>query len=246
MKNEDFEILYPSEKQITMQIDRILDEGLKKKEPWAARIKELLIGPGLPVIFYRAKLIFIGSFFLYVLLVGVCEYIGTFVAYKEYIAILIFPMLHLIFHMLSYWGEEQESVIELKESLHYSFCYVVGLRIFYVSILSAAFNLAFIGNFASFQQMGKVSMVGLSSLFLFACLTLVLCEKMSGRQPIMLIFGVWSAVCLVLSMHGEGIHFFLFDVIPLAVHVLMFVISFGLFMYYFGKVGNRYAYACEY
>lgn len=246
MKCKEFEILYPSEEQMTVQIDEILDKGLKRKEPWTTRVKELLIGPGLSVIFYRAKLIFMGSFFLYVLLMGVCKYIGELVTYKEYIAIVVFPMLHLIFHILSYWSEEQEVVIELKESLHYSFSYVVSLRIFYVSILSAVCNLILMGTFASFWQMGKVSMVGLSSLFLFASLMLKLCERMSGKQPIMLIFGIWVAICLVLSMYGEGIHIFLFEVLPLVVHILMFAVSFGLFIYYFGKVGNKYAYACEY
>ena len=244
-KEHKTDIRYPSEYQINMQINQILDKGFHEKQPYFKRIRELFIGPGLPVIFYHAKLILMGSFFLYLLLVELCRYLGSFVSQEEYFAIVSFPMMHLIFHMLCYWNEEQDVTIELKESLHYSFQYVVSLRIFYVSILSAILNLLLTGSFTTFQQIGKVSMVGLSSLFLFALLTLVLCEKRSSRQPILIVSGLWICLCVVLSLYGSYISFLLFDVIPFAVHLLMFVISFGLFIYYFGKVGKKYAYTCK-
>lgn len=246
MSEQNWKVIYPSEKQKQFQLDEILEKGLPHEATKRERMKELLLGPGLSVVFYRAKLIFAGSFFLYLILLFLCSYLGSFVSNEEYFAILAFPMLHLIFHMLSYWAEEQDEIIELKESLYYSFQYIVCLRMFYVSIGSAVINVLLMASFVPFYEMGKVGMVGLSSLFLFAILTLYLCENTNGLKPIMISTSVWMFLCVVCSICGEDLSVLLFEVIPLAVHIVIFLFSFGLFMYYFGKVGMKYAYACEY
>jgi hypothetical protein len=246
MSKQNWEVIYPSEKQKQLQLDEILEKGLPHEDTKKNRIKELLLGPGLSVVFYRTKLILTGSFFLYLSLLFLCSYLGRFVSNEEFFSILVFPMLHLIFHMLSYWAEEQDEIIELKESLYYSFSYIVSLRMFYVSIGSAVINILLMAGFVPFYDMGKVGMVGLSSLFLFAVLTLYLCENTNGLKPIMISTSLWMLLCVVCSICGERVSMLLFEIIPLAVHVVIFLLSFGLFMYYFGKVGMKYAYACEY
>ena len=246
MSEQNWEVIYPSETQKQFQLDEILKKGLPHEEVKRERMKDLLIGPGLSVVFYRAKLIFAGSFFLYLILLFLCSYLGRFVSNEEYFSILAFPMLHLIFHMLSYWAEEQDEIIELKESLYYSFQYIVSLRMFYVSISSAVINMFLMASFVPFYEMGKVGIVGLSSLFLFAVLTLFLCEKTNGLKPIMISTSIWMLLCVICSICGNGLSVLLFEIIPLAVHVVIFLFSFGLFIYYFGKVGMKYAYACEY
>lgn len=246
MSQQNWDVIYPSETQKQFQLDEILEKGLLHEEVKRERMKDLLIGPGLSVVFYRAKLLFAGSFFLYLILLVLCNYLGRFVSNEEYFSILAFPMLHLIFHMLSYWVEEQDEIIELKGSLYYSFQYIVSLRMFYVSMGSAVINLLLMASFVPFYEMGKVGMVGLSSLFLFAVLTLFLCENTNGLKPIMTSTSVWMLLCVICSICGDGLSVLLFEIIPLAVHVVIFLLSFGLFMYYFGKVGMKYAYACEY
>lgn len=246
MSEQNWKVIYPSKQQKQLQLDEILEKGLPQEEVKRENMKELLLGPGLSVVFYRAKLIFAGSFFLYLILLVLCNYLGRFVSNEEYFAILAFPMLHLIFHMLSYWAEEQDEIIELKASLYYSFQYIVSLRMFYVSIGSAVINMLLTTSFVPFYEMGKVGMVGLSSLFLFAVLTLYLCENTNGLKPILISTSVWMILCLVCSICGDGLSVLLFEIIPLAVHVVIFLFSFGLFIYYFGKVGIKYAYACEY
>lgn len=246
MSEQNLKVIYPSEQQKQLQLDEILQKGLPHEEVKRERMKALLLGPGLSVVFYRAKLIFAGSFFLYLILLVLCNYLGRFVSNEEYFALLAFPMSHLIFHMLSYWAEEQDEIIELKESLYYSFQYIVCLRMFYVSIGSAMINLFLMASFVPFYEMGKVGMVGLSSLFLFAILTLYLCENTNGLKPTIISTSIWILLCVMCSMYGDGLSVLLFEVIPLAVHLVIFLFSFGLFIYYFGKVGMKYAYTCEY
>lgn len=246
MKEYGLKIEYPSDGQIENQVDLILQEGLPQKRKWKDSLKEYLIGPGLSVIFYRSKLILAESFLVYILLVYFFDFLGSYVENKEYLTILMFPMSYLIFHMLSYWAEEQDQIIELKESLYYPFQFVVSLRMFYVSIFFAMCNLVLMNGMSSFEQKGKLCMIGLSSLFLFAFLTIMLCEKRHGIYPVIISSGLWIFLCIMLANCGQQMSYLLFNVMPFVVHVLMFLFSFGLFIYYFGKVGEKYAYACEY
>lgn len=235
-----------TEKQIEEQISCILEKSLPPREKGIEKLKERFVGPGLSVIFYNSKLIFVGSLFVYFGLVYFCDFIGNYVKHKEYFTILLYPLFHLMFHMLSYWAEEQEAIIRLKESMHYSFQYMVSLRMFYVSIFSAALNVVLLNSVGSFEHIGKVNMVGLGSLFLFSVLAVMLCEKTRGIQAMLFTVGLWCLGCMILTVYGEKLSFLLFEVMPYTAHVLMLVFCFGLFIYYFGKVGERYAYTCEY
>lgn len=246
MREWDWELITPTEEQIDIQVSQIIEKGLVSQPTRIEKLKEQFIGPGLSVIFYKSKLILAGSFLVYLCLVHLCDYIGTYVKHNEFFAILLYPLFHLVFHMLSYWAEEQEEVIRLKESLHYSFQYMISLRMFYVSILSAGVNVVLLSSTTSLEPVGKVNMVGLSSLFLFSVLAVMLCEKTKGLQAILCSIGVWSVVCLFFAIYGEKVSFLLFEVMPFTAHVMMLACCFGIFIYYFGKVGKRYAYTCEY
>ena len=78
MSEQNWEVIYPSETQKQFQLDEILEKGLLHEEVKRERMKDLLIGPGLSVVFYRAKLLFAGSFFLYLILLVLCNYLGRF------------------------------------------------------------------------------------------------------------------------------------------------------------------------
>lgn len=61
----DNSIMYPSEEQISREIEQILDRSRIQKSSLMEIIKAMFIGPGLSVIFYRFKLILLGSFLIY-------------------------------------------------------------------------------------------------------------------------------------------------------------------------------------
>ena len=112
----DKDIQYPDEEQIRSEIKAIMDRGLPERQNFCRRSVQIFTGPGLDVIFYRAKLIFLGSFLICLFLSQLCLMIGNFTEYSEYLVLMMYPLLHLIFHGLSCWAEEQSEVIELKMS----------------------------------------------------------------------------------------------------------------------------------
>ena len=158
---------------------------------------------------------------------------------------LLFPMLHLVFQSLSLWSEEQEEMVELKQTLHYSFSYLVGLRMFYISIFSALVNLFTISQLTGWQNVGKLCAIGFSSMFLFTVIVIVLCEHAYGYRPVLGLSLFWAVLCVLLSRYGSGITYVLFELLPVTVHIAMVIVSFGLLLYYMGKVGKKYAYAYE-
>lgn len=134
-------------------------------------------------------------------------------------------------------------MIELKKTLHYSFSYLVGLRMFYISILSALLNLLAMSQLTGYGYMGKLCAIGFSSMFLFTVIALVLSEYAYGYFSIFTLAVLWAVLCVLLAVYGSGISYVLFELLPVTVHIAMVIASFGLFIYYMGKVGRKYAYA---
>lgn len=241
----DNSIMYPSEEQISREIEQILDRSRIQKSNLMEIVKAMFIGPGLSVIFYRFKLILLGSFLIYLFFGLLCQQFVSWVKVEnsEYMTMLLFPMLHLVFQSLSLWSEEQEEMIELKKTLHYSFSYLVGLRMFYISILSALLNLLAMSQLTSYGYMGKLCAIGFSSMFLFTVIALVLSEYTYGYFSVFTLAVLWAVLCVLLAVYGSGISYVLFELLPVTVHIVMVIASFGLFIYYMGKVGRKYAYA---
>ncbi len=240
----NLKIPYPDKETQTNSINFILEQGLPQKTSVIERLKDIFIGPGLDILFYRSKLILTECILLYLVLVFLFAQLGIIAGGKEYFIIFLFPIMHNVFYSVSCWAEEQESVIELKQSLHFSFYHMVSLRMFYVSIFSAMLNVLITGIFCSTQHLWKICALGLSSLFLFSLFMLVLYQKFQERQTIFISMSVWVALCLICIVYENYLSYFLFEVIPLFVHIVMFLISFVSFIVYIEKVGNRYAYTC--
>ena len=243
----DCAIVYPSDEQVNQQINFILDRSRIKRRNTLEVIRTTFIGPGLSVVFYRFKLILLGSFLIYLFLAFFCQLLASYIEleHTEYMVMLLFPMLHLVFQSLSLWSEEQEEMVELKQTLHYSFSYLVGLRMFYISIFSALINLFAISQLTGWQSVGKLCAIGFSSMFLFTVIALVLCEHAYGYRSVLGLSFFWAMLCVLLSRYGSGISYVLFELLPVSVHIAMVFVSFGLLLYYMGKVGEKYAYACE-
>lgn len=248
LNNKDYitEIEYPDEEVQKAQIQMILEKSMPAKKTFSERLKETYVGPGLGVIFYNGKLVVAGSILIYVMVFFLMFHIEEFVKYKEYLALMMFPLMHLIFYSLSYWAEEQSEIVELKHSLRYSFTYIISLRMFYISILSAVMNTFLILGMFQSEMVWKIGFIGFSSMFLFAALAIFLCEHDGNYYHIMAVAAVWGGLCILLAKYGSMLSHVLFEMMPLAVHGVMAVICFVEFISYIGKVENTNAYTYEY
>lgn len=240
------DVAYPDEKAQRAQIQMILEKSMPAEKTFFERLKETYVGPGLSVIFYNGKFVVAGSMVIYGILCFLTRRMEQHVQYEEYLALMMFPLLHLIFYSLSYWAEEQSDILELKHSLRYSFTYIISLRMFYISILSAVMNIVLVLGMFQLEYIWKIGLIGFSSMFLFATLTVFVCEYGGNYSHILAVAALWGGLCLLLARYGARCAYILFEILPVAVHVIMAVICFVGFISYMRKVENANAYTYEY
>ncbi|MDO5409464.1 MAG: hypothetical protein Q4F21_03310 [Lachnospiraceae bacterium] len=246
-EKKNFEIPYPDRQEMRIQMDRILDAGLPPKQSFFEQLKSLYWGPGLKVIFYKSQLAVVMSILLYLLVLKVCWDFRESVEHSEYLVLMLFPMFYLLFAAMSYWYEEQTEIVELKQSLRYSFTYLISLRMFYAAIFAVFADSVLFLPVMENEYGRKLVMSGFSSMFLFALLSIYLYNRFGKYFHILWLAGGWIVTCCLLTEYGDGVSYLLFEWMPPALHA---TVSMGIMVYFFiyvGKVGRKdaYTHACQ-
>lgn len=242
------EVEYPSEQEIKQQREYILAKAMPKKQSLWEKVKNIYWGPGIKTIFYHCQNAWLVTVFMYI---GLCFVTKTLIQDTDTqmaLSLLEFPICYLTFSFLSCWLDEQEGVIELKSSMHYSVTYIVGLRMFYASIIIMLCNLCLnlVMNKYEGQYLWKIGAVGVSSMFLFATASLYLYHKLSKSYYIGILIGIWAVMASVaVRLNHIWVQVLLED-IPIAIHGITAVCCFIGLMIYIGKVEKIDAYSFAY
>ncbi len=242
------EVEYPSEDRMNQQIAQIIHVALPPKKSLWQQIKEIYWGPGPKAIFYQCGSAWVVGMMVYLTVLLGCNYMSNFVKQKEFMALFAFPILYIAFSVISYWSEEQNEMVEFKQSMRYTFTYLISLRMFWVSIVSVMISsIVLLLVYQNKDEVWKIGAVGVSSLFLFATVSLYLYHRFGRYHHIFLMTIVWFAACYVLAMKGQQLSYVLFELMPLAVHVVVAVGCFVGYVYFIRKVEwkNAYAYTCH-
>lgn len=237
-ENCRMQVEYPDMAELEQQKTRILQSALPEKESLFERLKKIYYGPGFGVIFYRCTLIWVVMILLY--LGALLLSIGTRDARQTQMAVVLFafPSLYLGFSFLSCWVDEQEAVVELINSMHYSMHYIVGLRMFYTSLASALINLGallVLGGQAD-DIFWKLSALGVSSMCLFAVAALYLYHCFSSSYGIGGLLILWGILAAFSAWSRYAWIEFLLTELPLAVHFAVAAGFFTCFVILTGKV----------
>ena len=242
------EVEYPTEFEIRSEREKILDAALPKGQSIWESYKRIYIGPGIRNIFYHNGIVWLITVFVYISLCGGClmmsnEEMGA--------SMLAFPFCFLLHSFLSCWLDEQEGVAELKKSMYFSLPYMAGLRMFYTSIaimLCNIFAISLLYPALSVERdemlkLWRIAALGTTSMFLFATVAVRLYHKYSKSRYFVLLMGVWCVFACLLIRKNTVFAQVLLENIPLAIHGIVAVVSFFLFVIYLGKVEKKYAYA---
>ncbi|MDO4169373.1 MAG: hypothetical protein Q4D45_05660 [Lachnospiraceae bacterium] len=242
------EVEFPTDIEIEGQKDMILHEVFPKKKSLWERIKEIYWGPGLKNIFYHCESAWLITAFVYMGVCFACKLAEEEPKLQTVIAMMAFPVCYLAFAFVSCWLEEQEEVIELKSSMHYSFMHMTNLRMFYTSIVTILFDMPLLIwiNGYQMQELLKYGAAGVSMIFLFALVSLFIYSKVRNSYYIGFLFLAWVSCCVILLKLENKIYQYLFYQMPLEIHLLVAVSCFVVFMIYVGKVEKENAYAITY
>lgn len=246
--NQKMPIEYPDESEIQLQKEIILKCALPEKESLAKRLKTMYYGPGLKIIFYHCTTIWLILFLLYLGALVLC--LGNQETKQTQMSIVFFafPALYLGFSYLSCLLDEQQEMVELINSMHYSMHYIVNLRMLYASFISIGVNLVilfFIGG-GTDMVLWKICALGVTSMCLFAITALYLYHHFSKSYVIGILLGVWAmiAFCSIWSNY-RWIRYLLVK-LPLAFHIILATGFFIGFMILTGKVEKEHVNSIAY
>lgn len=241
------EVEFPDEEELRTRTDAILDAALPQRS-LAERLKKIYFGAGPKTVFYHCGEAWLLMLFLYAGLCLFCWKAGNHAETQFAISALAFPLCYLTFWFVCCWLEEQEEVVELKNTMHYTLPYIMSLRMFYSSILSIFLNLFLLSvvDGCRGQTMWKLMAAGVSSIFLFAVVALYLYQRWGRGIYIGILLLFWFAVTVVMVQFQSEMFNRLNEKLPLAVHIAAALGSLLLFVLYLRKVEreNAYSVAC--
>ena len=211
------DIDYPSEEEISAQKKVVLDTAFAKKSVRRLDIK---------VVFSNCRMIAFISLLIYGLLLCFCHYIKG-QGCEGYAVLALYPMTWFSFYFLSILAEEQNGMIELKRSVKYSFTYLISMRMLYINIASVFLNLAMIGMmYTKIQCVWNLAAAGTTADILLAMASLAIYERTGSTKLSVIILIGWLIGCSCLIQFGKGLYHLLIEVVPLAVHILIALLSF--------------------
>lgn len=246
--NQKIPIEYPDESEIQLQKEIILQSALPEKESLAKRLKAMYYGPGLKIIFYRCTTIWIILVLLYLGALVLC--LGSRDVRQTQLSIVFFafPALYLGFSYLSCFLDEQQEMVELINSMHYSMHYIMNLRMMYASFISVGVNLVtlfFVGGRTGIM-LWKLCALGVTSISLFAMTALYLYHRFSKSYVIGILLGVWAIIASASAWSNYRWIQYLLLKLPLAFHIILATGFFIGFVILTGKVEKKHVNAIAY
>lgn len=224
---------YPSKEEIIAQKKIVLD---------AAFEKETLRRPGAKVVFSNCYTAAFISLLVYGLLLYFCYSIKGY-GNEGYAVLGLYPMTWFSFYFLSILSEEQNGLIELKRSVKYSFMYLVSMRMLYTNIASVLLNLAMIGIlYTDIPCFWNLAAAGTTADILLVLANLTIYERTNSIRLSAVILIGWLTGCVILMWYGRSLYHLLIEVIPLAVHLLIMLLSFLALLKFIRKVEYQNAY----
>ena len=224
------QIDYPSDREIQEQKEKILQSVFLEKS---------VTRPDFRIIFYHCRLIILIELLIYGILLGFCISIRN-TANEGYTVLALYPMTYFSFYFLA---EEQSEMIELKQSMKYSFTYLISMRMLYTNILSVFLNLAMIGILQTgLSHAWSLAAAGTTADILLALASIRLYEKTGSAKSSGVLFAGWILLCFGLLRNGSGFYHVLIEIVPFAVHLVTAIISFIAMLGYMRKVERKNAY----
>lgn len=237
MDKEKFCIDMPDDITIAREIDYIVEEGIKSKKSFYMYMKEMYNQLGFRYIFKDiTEIIFI----IFLALIS-CSYIIFNFNIEEndyyckiYLLIVIAsPILYLIISLWSFISSKERKTYELEMSCKYNLYQVSVFRMLVFSIISILFNVIFIYLIARINSnidFLRGVMIGITSLFIFAVISLYMLFAIRSRYISILL---WLSVNIIPSLIKPNIYTSILTTTPIYVY---FVVTSICIYFYINKL----------
>lgn len=227
-----FQVDYPAEDEIQAQKRQILAKAFP-------RMNRLDMG----TVFYGSWLLLPIGLMIYAVCVILCVGLAPDPEAGALSAMMAFPVIYFSFFFLSLLSEEQEGMVELKQTMRYSMLYLVSARVLAASVLDILVNVGtFLFLIEDKVDSWSVGAAGASAMFIMALLFLIIYERTGRVKFTAAVFGGWVLVCCMGLRFRTPVYAFITETVPLAVHIGVVILCFAALLNYIRKVERRIAY----
>ncbi|MCY6958385.1 hypothetical protein [Clostridium brassicae] len=232
------EVNFPSLEEMNVEIDEILNKGLKKKKSFFSYITSAIKELGFKNIFHdKSELIFIAIVSL--IFFG---FIGGQVAlgiseediYRLYGYVFIAsPIMYVIISLFSFINTKLKGTYEIEATCKYNLFNLAAIRMFIFSILGMILNSFLVASiysiFDSFNII-RAYVVSITSLFLFSTIFILVIVYLKRTIYKYLVISGWILVNLVLVIIKNSLYIAFLMYVPLYIHLIITVICLVIYI----------------
>ncbi|SUY46978.1 membrane protein [Clostridium putrefaciens] len=220
---------------LEINMDEILDKGLKGKESFFSYLKAIRSELGFKYIFHdKSELIFI-----IVLLVAVFSFFGLqfntsnsreiYFAYRlKVYTFSTAPIFYFFICSYSFISSRVHGIYELQATCKYNFYNITAIRMFIFSIVAMIINTLIVVMMflvkRNFNVM-EIIIVSISALFIFSTLYILVLINFKGRSYKYLIMSLWLCLPMLMVLDVTNKPIKLLDEIPLYIHLIITFIT---------------------
>jgi hypothetical protein len=230
MKKEKFKIDFPSEEEITRQINIIVKEGLPKKETFFKQVYTMYRQLGFQFLFPNStEVAFISiliATFLFIMGLQPRDYFETEPGSVYTFIFVTSPLVYLVICSLSLYHMWDNRTYELEMTCKYDFFQLTAVRMLAFSILCFSVNTVFIiamVNAYHHISFVKAFLISTTGLFLFSTLALFLLMNYKSKiTKISLLVG-WISVNLFAFIWSKNFYLLVLNKISISIYAVISV-----------------------
>lgn len=236
MNKEKFVIDYPDDREIKIQIKKIVNEGLPKSESFSSHLIKVYKEIGLKHVFRDiTELVFLLLLVASILLYLIASAKQFFNSGNENIFTFIFiisPLLFLISCMASFEKLRQEKTLEIEMTCKYNVFQLAAFRMLVFSIFTLVLNAVVITIIVKYYEQIDfllAFLISASSLLLYSLLYLAVLLKVRTKGGRISFAFIWLVINLMLLIFSKDFYQLLLQNIPFYLYLILII--FGAFLY---------------
>lgn len=226
----------PSEREIKVEIDNIITEGLKKREPFYFYLKNMYRHVGIRYLFNdRLEISFIILLILSILFSVVKGSSAYYMENVESIYVYLFtvsPILYLTMSVFNFVNAKQNKTYEIEMTCKYNIYQIAAFRMLVFSIICILFNFFFVYTISYMYQsidLLRAFIISIASLFLFSTIFLFTITKFRNRITRYFIILGWIIFNLALHVLKVDIY-------------IQFISNISIYTWFIVTMGSMYIY----
>lgn len=242
MDKETFHIDIPDFNEINIEIEKIVEKGVKPKKSFFKYLKDIYKNIGFRYLFHDINELIV----LTVIMICVFTFVGSVIgsnAIKEEnlykFIFLVSPLIYLLTSLFAFFNTIEKGTFQVEMTCKYNLYELAAIRMFVFSIISILVNsISIIWIFIINGQINVIRalVISITSVFLFSTIFLYMITKISSTVTKYIVIFSWIIVNLVLGYCFDKFITMVLLSVPIYIHLIISAIC----IYFYIKNLNKF------